>query len=87
MINLKKSFKDALEFCNNKVCILRVDLNMPLHDNIFTDYTRLDKVIPTIKNIIERNGKLIIISHLGRPEGINHKDLSLKQVIPIIDKS
>ena len=85
MINLKKSFNDALEFCNNKVCILRVDLNMPIYDSEVTDHTRLDKVIPTIKKIIERNGKLILISHLGRPEGINHKDLSLKQIIPIME--
>ena len=56
MANLKKNFSDALEFVNNKVCIVRCDLNLPIVDNKVTDFTRLDAIIPTLEKLISRNG-------------------------------
>ena len=50
MINLRKTFTDALEFVNNKYCIIRLDLNVPKVENKFTDLTRLEKIIPTLFN-------------------------------------
>ena len=46
----------------------------------------MDKITPTIKGILNRNGKIIIISHLGRPKGINNKELSLKQLVPFLEE-
>ena len=86
MINLRKSFLDSLEFVNNKVAIMRVDLNMPIINGVVQDFTRMDKIVPTIKEIINRNGKLIIISHMGRPQGINNKELSLKILVPFLEE-
>ena len=86
MINLKKSFEDALEFVNNKICYVRCDLNLPYVDGKFSDYTRLDKVIPTIKEILLRNGKVVIISHFGRPNGKFNEILSLKPIVPLLEK-
>ena len=86
MINLRKSFLDSLEFVNNKTAILRIDLNLPIFDGKVSDFTRMDKITPTIKGILNRNGKIIIISHLGRPKGINNKELSLKQLVPFLEE-
>ena len=86
MINLKKSFEDALEFVNNKTCFVRCDLNLPYIDGKFSDYTRLDKAIPTIKEILLRNGKIILISHFGRPNGKFNEILSLKPIVPLLEK-
>ena len=69
MVILKKNFEDALEFANNKVCIIRCDLNLPIIDGEVTDFTRLDKVLPTLKMLLARNSKILLISHLGRPKG------------------
>ena len=86
MINLKKSFNDCLSFASNKYCILRLDLNLPIVDGQFTDFTRLEKVLPTLNALIEENGKIIIVSHAGRPKGFDNKNLSLKPFQNIFEK-
>lgn len=86
MPNLKKNFSDALEFVNNKVCFVRCDLNLPIVDNKITDFTRLDEIIPTLEKLISRNGKIILISHLGRPKGKVDENLSLEIMIPHIEE-
>ena len=86
MINLKKTFEDALEFVNNKVCFVRCDLNLPFTDGKITDFTRLDKTVPTIKEILLRKGKIILISHFGRPNGKFNETLSLKPLVPFLEK-
>ena len=86
MVNLKKNFEDALEFANNKVCIIRCDLNLPIIDGEVTDFTRLDKVLPTLKMLLARNSKILLISHLGRPKGKFDENLSLKIIIPHLEK-
>lgn len=55
-INLKK-----------KSVLIRMDLNVPIHNGKITSYTRIDSSIPTIKIAIKQNSKIIIASHLGRP--------------------
>ena len=70
-----------IEF-SNKIVLLRVDFNVPikkLNDGyLINDYTRINAVIPTIKEIINKKPSLIIlVSHLGRPKGKYNKELSL----------
>ena len=61
----------------NKSIIVRLDLNVPLKNKKIQDPTRILSSLPLLKNLIKRKAKVIIISHLGRPNGIKNKDLSL----------
>ena len=72
-------FPENLKIKDLKV-ILRLDLNVPIKNKIITDDTRITLCIPFINKLIEKKAKIIIISHLGRPKGINIPELSL---IPI----
>ena len=55
-----------------KKAIVRVDFNVPLNEKFeITDDTRIRAAIPTLKKVLEKGGALIIMSHLGRPKGVN----------------
>jgi len=62
-----------------KRVLLRVDLNVPIQDGVVADATRIERMAPTIIQIADRGGMVILLSHLGRPEGRDPKD-SLKPV-------
>jgi phosphoglycerate kinase len=63
-----------------KKVLMRVDFNVPLEEGKITDDRRIVQAMPTIKSIIERGGRLILISHLGRPKGGAEPKFSLKPV-------
>src|SRR3954464_14127846 len=54
---------------SGKRVLTRVDFNVPIENGRITDDRRIRMAIPTIKSIIDRGGKAILMSHLGRPEG------------------
>src|SRR5918992_1070499 len=62
-----------------KRVLLRVDLNVPMENGRVTDATRLERVAPTITEISDKGGKVILLAHFGRPKGRDAKD-SLKPV-------
>ena len=62
-----------------KRVLVRVDLNVPMENGRVSDATRLERVVPTIIEIADKGGKVILLSHLGRPKERNPKD-SLKPV-------
>lgn len=72
----KKTFKD-IDVYNKKV-LLRVDFNVPIKDGVITDDNRIKEELPTIKYLLDNGAKLIIMSHLGRPEGEVNLKYSLK---------
>jgi phosphoglycerate kinase len=63
----------------SKRVLLRVDLNVPMENGRITDATRLERVAPTITEISDKGGKVILLAHFGRPKGRDAKD-SLKPV-------
>ena len=66
----------------DKRVLLRVDYNVPIEDGIVIDNYRIKKSIPTIRHCLDNGASLIIISHLGRPNGKN-SNLSL---LPVCDE-
>lgn len=63
-----------------KTVLLRADYNVPLKDGLITDDYRIEKSLPTIRFLLEKNCKIVICSHLGRPEGPQDKSCSLAVV-------
>jgi phosphoglycerate kinase len=61
-----------------KKVLMRVDFNVPLEGSRITDDRRIAQALPTIKNVLERGGRLILMSHLGRPKGGPEAKYSLK---------
>jgi phosphoglycerate kinase len=79
MVMKKLSIRDC-DVAGKRV-FMRVDFNVPFdRDRNITDDTRIVAALPTIKNIVERGGRLILASHLGRPRGKRDDQLSLAPV-------
>ena len=76
---LKNNLKD-------KVVFVRVDLNIPIKDNVVLDETRIERILPTINELKKNGCKVCLLSHFGRPDGKFNKELSLKQIIPSLKK-
>ncbi len=62
-----------------KRVLLRVDLNVPMENGKVTDATRLERIVPTIAEIADKGGKVILLAHFGRPKGRDPKE-SLKPI-------
>jgi len=71
-----KYFTENLDI-EEKTVIVRFDLNVPLKNKKIQDETRITQIIPFLKLLIQKKAKVIIISHLGRPNGVKNKDFSL----------
>ncbi len=54
--------------------LVRVDLNVPVENGVVSDATRLERILPTIRNIASRGGKVILLAHFGRPKGRDPKE-------------
>ena len=81
---LKIKQLDNNKSIEGKRVLLRVDFNVPINDGSITETSRIQKVLPTIKSLINKRAKVIIISHLGRPKGKIVSELTLE---PIAKKS
>ncbi len=75
-----KSILDQDLILKGKKVILRVDLNVPMKDGTITEASRIIKILPTIKLLIEKKAKIIILSHIGRPKGKIVNRMSLEPI-------
>ncbi len=73
-----RSLRD-LDLAGKRVFI-RADLNVPLEDGRITDTTRIDETLPTIRWVLDHDGRPVVASHLGRPKGARRPELSLRPV-------
>ncbi len=74
-----RTLDDAGDLQGKRV-LLRVDLNVPVHDGAVTDTTRIERVAPTIAELSDRCAKVALLAHFGRPKGRRAEDLSLAPV-------
>ena len=63
-----------------KKVIVRVDLNVPMKNGSITEISRIVKILPTLKLLIEKEAKIIILSHIGRPKGKVVNGMSLEPI-------
>ncbi len=66
--------------------VTRVDINVPVADGKVTDSTRIDRIIPTVTDILAAGGSVILLAHFGRPGGKVVPELSLKQLVPTLSE-
>ena len=69
-----------------KRALVRVDLNVPMEDGKVSDTTRIDRILPTIREIADKGGKVVLLAHFGRPKGRDDKN-SLRQVVPALTQA
>ncbi|MCF1709699.1 phosphoglycerate kinase [Tabrizicola sp. J26] len=67
-----------------KVVLVRVDVNVPMENGVVTDTTRIDKIVPTIEDILKKGGKPVLLAHFGRPKGEVVPEMSLKLIVPAL---
>jgi len=75
-----KSIDEIEVNLKNKIVLVRLDLNVPIKDGVINDSHRIDKIIPTLEFLRKKKSKIVIISHIGRPDGKFTNELSLKPV-------
>lgn len=64
----------------NKNVFIRVDFNVPIKDGIIQDTRRIDEALPTIKYVLENEGKVLLASHFGRPKGQYNEEFSMTPI-------
>ncbi len=68
-----------------KRVLVRVDINVPVENGRVTDDTRIQRIVPTLHDILDKGGKPILLAHFGRPKGKRVQDLSLLVVKPALE--
>ena len=80
-----KFFPKNLDIKNKRV-ILRVDFNVPIENEKISDPSRILSVIPFVEKLIKKNAKIVLVSHLGRPEGKKDNKFSLMPIFEFLKK-
>ena len=66
--------------------LTRVDINVPVEAGRVTDATRIERIAPTVRSILQRGGKPILLAHFGRPKGKVNLDMSLRELVPALQE-
>jgi phosphoglycerate kinase len=75
---------DDLDLAGKRV-LLRVDMNVPMQGGAVTDTARIEKIVPTIVEILENGAGIMLASHFGRPKGVVVPELSLEPLAAVLN--
>ncbi len=70
-----------------KRVLMRADLNVPLKDGEVSDATRIERIVPTIRDLAAKGAVVVLLSHFGRPKGERKLEFSLKPVMPALKEA
>ena len=77
---------DDLDLKGKRV-LTRVDINVPVQNGLVSDATRIERIVPTVETILAKGGTPLLVAHFGRPKGKSVLDLSLRVVLPALEKA
>jgi phosphoglycerate kinase len=70
-----------------KRIIVRVDLNVPIENSEIRDATRIERIVPTIRELLDKDAAVILLAHFDRPKGKVVPEMSLKPIAPALEKA
>jgi phosphoglycerate kinase len=68
-----------------KVVLVRVDINVPVEGGQVTDATRIEKIVPTVRDVLDAGGRPVLLAHFDRPKGRVVPEMSLRQLVPALE--
>jgi phosphoglycerate kinase len=71
----------------DRTVLVRVDINVPVEAGHVTDATRIEKIVPTVNDILKAGGRPVLIAHFGRPKGEVVPEMSLRVTLPALEKA
>ncbi|MEM9754824.1 MAG: phosphoglycerate kinase, partial [Pseudomonadota bacterium] len=72
---------------DGKIVLTRVDINVPVKDGEVTDATRIERIVPTLMDILAKGGKPVLLAHFGRPKGKVVPEMSLRVTVPTLESA
>ena len=69
------------------IVLVRVDINVPMEGGRVSDTTRIDKIVPTVRDLRAKGAKVVLLAHFGRPKGQVVDDMSLRHVQPALESA
>jgi phosphoglycerate kinase len=70
---------------SDKSVLVRVDINVPVEAGRVTDTTRIERIVPTVREILEKGGRPVLLAHFGRPKGQAVPEMSLMLLVPALE--
>lgn len=72
---------------SGKVALVRVDINVPMEAGQVSDATRIDRIVPTVRDLLDRGARPVLMAHFDRPKGKAVPAMSLRQVLPELSQA
>ena len=86
MLSRKLTIDKIPHLIKNKRVLMRVDFNAPLKEGVISDTKRISATLPTINYCLENGARsVVLMSHLGRPNGAPASQFSMKPVVPALE--
>jgi len=76
---------DEMELAG-RTALIRVDINVPVEDGRVTDATRIERIAPTVRDVMDKGGLPVLIAHFGRPKGKPVPEMSLAVTVPALEE-